>query len=152
VRFLCLLALALAAPVRAESRVVRFTCVIGDGRTRILPRAREEDLDDEMRCRASVRGLGGRSARDLVAEISLLPPSGPPRVAASDHLSPDAEPDGAEVRSLLLPASTWLSAVDWRGKPPRLRLVLHVYDRPSAGQKRWRLIATGQVDFGRRKR
>jgi hypothetical protein len=145
------LALLLAAPVHAEPRVVRFACVIADGRTRILPRAREEDLDDEMRCQIVVRELGGRSPGDLVAEVSLQPPSGPPRVAASDRLGP-GERDGAELRALILPHATWLSAVDWRTRPPRLRLVLRIYDRPSPGQKRWRLVASSPLDFGRRKR
>jgi hypothetical protein len=143
-------ALLLAASARGEPRVVRFACEISDARTRIFPRAREEDLDDEMQCQASVRDLGGRSARDLVAEVSLIPPSGPPRVAASDKLSPAA--GGAELRALILPHATWLSAVDWRARPPRLRLVLRIYDRPSPGQTRWRLVATRPLDFGRRKR
>jgi hypothetical protein len=151
-RLLWIVALLLAAPARAEPRVARFTCAIGDGRARILPRAREESLDDELRCQASLRGLGGRSARDLVAEVSLLPAAGQPRVAASDRLSPGADPDTAELRALLLPSSTWLAAVDWRARPPRLRLVLRIYDKPSPGQKRWRLVAAAPLELGRRKR
>jgi hypothetical protein len=131
--------------------VVRFACVIGDDRSQIFPREREEDVDDEMQCQASVRDLGGRSARDLVAEVSLVRPGGPPRVAGSDKLSPAAR-DGAELQALILPHATWLSAVDWRARPPRLRLVLRIYDRPSPGQKRWRLVASSQLELGRRKR
>ena len=144
-------ALLLAAPAHAEPKVVRFTCAIGDGRTRVLPRAKEEDVDDEMRCQATIRDLGGRSASDLVAEVSLLPASGPARVAATDKLSP-AGRDGAELHALL-PHATWLSAVDWRARPPRLRLVLHIYDKPSPGQKKWRLIATSRpLELGGKKR
>jgi hypothetical protein len=134
----------------ADPRIAAFTCAIGDNRTRILPRAREEDADDEMHCRASVRSLGGRSAADLVAEVSLLPPAAPARVAASDRLTPAAA-DTGELGSLILPAATWLSAVDWRARPPRLRLVLRIYDKPPPGQKRWRLVASRQLDFGGRR-
>ena len=136
---------------QAAPQIERFTCAIGDNRTRILPRPREEDADDEMRCRVSVRSLGGRSPADLVAEISLLPPAAPARVAASDRLSPTAA-DSGELRALILPAATWLPAVDWRARPPRLRLVLRIYDKPPPGQKRWRLVATRQLDFGGRAR
>jgi hypothetical protein len=55
--------LLLTAPAHAEPRVQRFTCEIGDGRTRILPRAREENADDEIRCSATLRGLGGPQPR-----------------------------------------------------------------------------------------
>jgi hypothetical protein len=143
--------LLVAAAARNEPRVVTFACQVGDGRTRVLARALEENSDDEMSCRARVQGLGGRSAADLVAEISLLPPSGPARVAATDKLA-GTDPDAAELRGLLLPHATWMSAVDWRTRPARVRLVLRIYDKPSPGQKRWRLVATGQLEFGRRKR
>jgi hypothetical protein len=29
--------------------------------------------------------------------------------------------------------------------------VLRIYDKPSPGQKRWRLVASGQLELGRRK-
>jgi hypothetical protein len=145
-------ALLLAAPVHAEPKVVRFVCEIDDGRTRLLPRAKEEDVDDEMHCQATVHDLGGRSASDLVAEVSLLPATGPARVAATDKLSPTGR-DGAELRALILPHATWFSAVDWRARPPHLRLVLRIYDKPSPGQKKWRLIATSRpLEVGGRKR
>jgi hypothetical protein len=136
----------------ARPRLVRFACHIGDGRTGVLvPRAREESTDDEMRCRASLRGLGGRSPTDLVAELRLLPPRTSFRVVASDRLSAaEDDRDAARLEALFVPHETWLPAVDWRGRDgPRVRLVLCVYDRPSRGSKRWRLIATRQLQLGR---
>src|SRR5688572_19963053 len=109
-----LLALILAAtPLAASPRIAAFACQIGeDGRTRIhATREREENADDELHCRASLRGLGGRSPADLVAELRVLPPTGPFRVVASQPLSPGSTADGARLSQLLVPNSTWISAV-----------------------------------------
>jgi hypothetical protein len=141
-----------AAAAVARPRVVAFDCHIGDGRTRILvPREREESTDDEIQCRASLRGLGGRSAPDLVAELRVLPPGERFRVVASDKLShAEGQRDAAQLEALLVPHATWVSAVDWRARgAPRVRLVLCIYDKPSRGGKRWRLIATRQLELGR---
>jgi len=136
---------ALAAP-----RVASFACAIGDGgRSRLHPsRAREEQADDELLCRATLQGLNGRSPSDLVAELRVLPPTGPFRVVASQSLAAGARSDGALLQQLPVPSTTWISAVDWRSRGgPRLRLVLRILDKPSPGQKRWRVVATRTLEL-----
>jgi hypothetical protein len=148
---LAALCATLALPAGAAPRLAGVACEIGEkGRTRLFSsRAREEDADDELHCRASLRGLGGRSATDLVAELRVLPPGGPFRVVASQPLSP-ADADGARLQPLLVPSTTWISAVDWRARGgPRIRLVLTILDKPSPGQKRWRVVATRNLELRR---
>ena len=145
-----LLALLLAAiPATSGPRLATFTCEIGAGRSRLFAsRAREERADDELQCRASLRGLNGRSAPDLIAELRLLPPTGPFRVVASQPLSPADTADAARMQELFVPSSTWVSAVDWRAKGgPRIRMMLRILDRPSPGQKRWRVVATRTLEL-----
>jgi hypothetical protein len=91
-----------------------------------------------------VRGLGGRSPADLVAELRVLPPRGPYRVVASGALE-DESPDRARGPEIFVPHSTWVSAVDWRAR--RLRLVLCVLDKPARGSKRWQLVATRRLEL-----
>jgi hypothetical protein len=128
----------------AAPRIVAFNCKIGDGRRVMVTAAHEDGSDDEMSCRVSVRGLGGRSAADLVAELRLLPPRGPFRVVASGALESDAT-DLARAPEIFVSHSTWPSAVDWRAR--RLRLVLYVLDRPPRGSKRWQTVATRRLDL-----
>ena len=143
--FLLVAPRAVAAP-----RVATFACAIGDdGRRRLhTSRAREEQADDELLCRASLQGLNGRSPSDLVAELRVLPPTGPFRVVASQPLGPGRGADGAQLQQLPVPSTTWISAVDWRAKGgPRIRLVLRILDKPSRGQKRWRVVATRTLEL-----
>jgi hypothetical protein len=141
--FTCL-ALAPSRAAQAAPEITAFKCQIGEGR-RISPsRVHEEDSDDEVACRASVRGLRGRSPADLVAEIHLLPPRGPVRVVASAPLEGDST-DRGRAPGIFVPHSTWTSAVDWRAR--RLRLVLRVLDRPPPGSKRWRIVATRRLEL-----
>lgn len=146
------LLLLLAPPALAAPRLAAFRCQIGEaGRTRLHPtRDREEEADDELLCRASLQGLNGRSPSDLVAELRLLPPAGPFRVVGSQPLTAAGAADAARLPELVVPSSTWLSAVDWRARGgPRIRLVLRILDRPSPGQKRWRVVATRNLELRR---
>jgi hypothetical protein len=136
----------------AAPRLDTFRCQIGEqGRTRLhATRDREEDADDELMCRARLLGLNGRSPADLIAELRVLPPAGPFRVVASQPLDPGGRADAARLSELLVPSSTWISAVDWRARGgPRIRLVLRILDRPSPGQKRWRVVATRNLELRR---
>jgi hypothetical protein len=137
-------ALAGATTAEAAPRIVAFDCKIGDGRRVMVTAAHEEGSDDEISCRIAVRGLGGRSPADLVAELRLLPPRGPYRVVASGALE-DESPDRARAPDIIVPHSTWVSAVDWRAR--RLRLVLCVLDKPPPGSKRWQLVATKRLEL-----
>jgi hypothetical protein len=138
-----------ALPGPSGPRLATFTCEIGEGRSRLFPsRAREENADDELQCRASLRGLKGRSATDLIAELRVLPPAGPFRVVASQPLSATDSSDGARLQGLIVPSSTWVSAVDWRAKGgPRIRMELRILDKPGPGQKRWRVVASRNLEL-----
>ncbi len=156
-------ALALAAgAAQAAPRIATFQCRIGDGRGVFPSRTEEEDSDDELICRVSLAGLGGRSPADLVAELRILPPHGAVRVVATAAFEPVGAADRAQVRELVVPHGTWSDAVDWpprraressaQGRPgsrPRLRLVLCVRDRPAPGQTSWRLMARKRLDIPR---
>ena len=145
-----LLVVLAAAPAQAGVRVASFTCVIGSGRTQVLlPRAREEDVNDELLCRATVAGIGGRSPRDLAVELRLLPPVGGYRVVATETLEPGSGRGLAAIDELAVSHATWLATVDWRDRvAPRVRLLLRVLDRPSPGTTRWRLLAQRRLDLG----
>jgi hypothetical protein len=145
-----LLLAAAAEPAQAGARVLSFSCEIGSGRTRVLvPRAREENSNDELLCRAVVGGIGGRNARDLAVELRLLPPQGDYRVVASSHLEPGERRGRAEIDELAVPHASWATAIDWRRpKTPRVRLLLRVLDRPSPGSTRWRVLATRRLELG----
>jgi hypothetical protein len=115
----------------------------------LVPRAREENSNDELICRAVVGGIGGRNARDLAVELRLLPPQGGYRVVASSHLEPGERRGRAEIDELAVPHASWAAAIDWRSPTtPRVRLLLRVLDRPSPGSTRWRVLATRRLELG----
>jgi hypothetical protein len=135
------LLLLLSGPALGGPRVTAFECQIGSGRGIHAQRDEEQESDDELACHATVSDLGGRAAADLVAELRALPPRGSFRALASAAL----EPAGLRARSpeLYVNHSTWSSAIDWRG--PSLRLVLCILDRPAAGARAWRIVATTRL-------
>jgi hypothetical protein len=145
---LCLGALA-AAPAQARPRVAELSCQIGRHRTGVLvPRAAEEDSDDELDCRAMVSGVTAPRGHEVAAELRVLPPAGPFRVVGSGRLERAAEaPALARLDELVVPHSTWASGVDWRNQDsPRVRLELRIYVRAPA-RPGWRLIATRRLDL-----
>jgi hypothetical protein len=146
--------LAQASPAAAAPRLASFTCAIGDGRKRVLPRKEEADrADDELQCRATLAGLRGRSGTELVAELRILTPTGPPRVVATAAFARSQDvPGRAVLDELVVPHATWTAAVDWGASPrPIVRLALNVYARePATRRPRWRLLLSGTLDLGSR--
>ena len=138
------------APVAAAPNILTFRCQIdGRPRTRVLPPLQERDSYDELLCRVAVTGLGGRSARDLAVELLLLPPDGSYRVVATSHLEPAGGRDRAKLDELVVPHATWAAGIDWRDrKRPRLRLQLRLLDKPAAGDRQWRQLATRGWELG----
>jgi hypothetical protein len=137
-----------APPAAARPRVAEISCQIGDHRTGVLvPRADEDQSDDELDCRVLVSGLGATRA-PLAAELRVLPPTGPFRVVASQPLQRvERTPGQARLDQLLVPHSTWASGVDWRDREsPRVRLELRIYVR-AGGRPAWRLLAARRLDL-----
>jgi hypothetical protein len=147
------LVLAAAAPALAAPRIVSFGCRIDGRRTRVLPPAEEGDSYDELLCRVAVTGLAGRSARDLAVELLLLPPDGSYRVVATSHLEPSERRDRGQLDELAVPHATWAAGID-RSDPrrPRIRLQVRLLDRPPAGSRQWRLLATRAWELGGKSR
>jgi hypothetical protein len=144
-----ILALTMLAtvPAAARPRVAELACEMGRHRTGVLvPRAAEDSSDDELACRLVVSGLAVPSLQPLAVEMRLLPPVGPFRVVASQPLERwDASPGQAGLDELLVPHSTWASAIDWRNRrAPRVRLEVRVYGKASPG---WRLITSRRLDL-----
>jgi hypothetical protein len=141
--------LAAAVPAAAAPKILTFRCQIDGRRTRVLPPRQERDSYDELLCRVSVTGLAGRSARDLAVELLLLPPDGSYRVVATSHLEPGRGRDRAKLDELVVPHATWSSGIDWRNpKRPRLRLQVRLLDKPAAGGRQWRQLATRGWELG----
>jgi hypothetical protein len=142
--------LAAAVPAAAAPKILTFRCQIDGRRTRVLPPEQERDSYDELLCRVAVTGLAGRSARDLAVELLLLPPDGSYRVVATSHLEPaERGRDRAKLDELVVPHATWSAGIDWRDrKAPRLRLQVRLLDKPSAGSKQWRQLATRGWELG----
>jgi hypothetical protein len=162
-----------AGTAHASPRIAAFECRIGEGRGVLPSRAEEGDSDDELICRVTLAGLGGRSPSDLVAELQIVPRAGPFRVVASTEFEPvDSAGERAQIREMVVPHGTWSDTVDWSAPPsrrsatrtaatvhhpsrhtrssrPGLRLVLCVRDRPPPGQTSWRLIARKRLDIPR---
>jgi hypothetical protein len=131
------LVLALATAPAAGPRVYTFSCELGDGRTHLLSRARENESEDELRCRAVIIGLPPGDA-ELAGELRLRAPGGRLRVVASSTF----ERDGTEatIQELLVPHATFAPAIWWRPPTrPRLLLELHVFTRHPR-QRRWRTL------------
>jgi hypothetical protein len=139
---LALVALALVAKAGGP-RVAELACQMGDHRTGVLvPREDEDSSDDELDCRALVAGVG--PGGQLAVELRVLPPLGPFRVVATSRLDPTGRQ--ARLEQLLVPHSTWSSAVDWRNpRSPRLRLELRVYARTA--RTRWGLLTARRLDI-----
>jgi hypothetical protein len=142
--------LAAAVPAVAAPKIVGFRCQIDGRRTRVLPPQQERDSYDELLCRVSVAGLAGRSARDLAVELLLLPPDGSYRVVATSHLEPaERGRDRAKLDELVVPHATWSAGIDWRDrKRPRLQLQVRLLDKPTAGSRQWRQLATRGWELG----
>jgi hypothetical protein len=144
------LGLALAGHAQGRPRVTTFACQIGGHRTGVLvPRADEEDSDDELECQAVVAGLGAAGRRPLAAELRVLPPRGPFWVVGSAPLNwAQARPDEARLPNLFIPHLTWSSGVDWRRqRAPRVRLELRVFGQ-GGGPRSWRLLASRRLELG----
>jgi hypothetical protein len=143
-----------AAPALAAPKIVSFGCRIDGRRTRVLPPAEERDSYDELLCRVTVAGLGGRSARDLAVELLLMPPDGSYRVVATSHLEPSERGrDRGQLDELAVPHATWAAGID-RSDPrrPRVRLMVRLLDRPPTGSRQWRLLATRAWELGGKSR
>jgi hypothetical protein len=149
-----MLAAVAAPPALARPRLVSFACHV-DGRTRsFLPAPQERDSYDELLCRVSVAGLGGRSPGDLAVELRLLPPDGSYRVVATSPLEPaDAGRGQARIDELVVPHASWVAGLDRRDPAsPRLRLELRLLDRPSPGSRSWRLVDVRPLELGARRK
>jgi hypothetical protein len=144
------LAAALLGPARVEAapKIAAFACMIGEGRGIFLKRADEDRSEDELVCRVSLSHLGGRSASDLVAELRIVPPTGPFRVVATTVFeSVEGARNRAQLDEVVVPHGTWAPAIDWRRRSPGLRIVLCIRDRPAPGSSPWPLVARKTLDI-----
>jgi hypothetical protein len=146
--------MALAPAARGRARLIGLACTIGGGRTHVLvPRAEEEASDDELTCRAELAGRLPATV-ELAGELRIFGPAGV-RVVAVGAFERDGD-DRARLDGLVVPHSTWATAVSWREKRrPRLRVELRAYLKPpsaGAGRRGWLLVARGGVSFGGQRR
>jgi hypothetical protein len=142
------MALAPAA-ARGQARLVGLSCAIGSGRTHVLvPRAEEETSDDELTCRAELAGRFPATG-ELAGELRIFGPEGV-RVVAMGLF--EREGERAKLDGLVVPHSTWATAVSWADRRrPRLRVELRVYRKPASAasaRRAWRLVASGGFFLG----
>jgi len=141
--------LALPASASAHTRVLKFACSFGDGRTHLLARDLESGSDDALYCWVQLGGVSERRAPRLAGELLAVKGGRRHTLQLADF---EPRPDRYQQAALELAVGhdVWFSSVDWkRGARPRLHLLLRVYDRRNSSQRRrWQPVLAAAADVG----
>jgi hypothetical protein len=154
-RALLLAATGLLASAAALARpsVVKLACVLGDGRTHLMvPQASEADSDDALICQLELGKVTEEAAADLVGELRVVRPDRRQQVVAIGDLEPREDRFRRASVELVAPHENWFPSVDWKGKSPRVHLVVTVRKRDdSLPREQWTQVLTSRLDLGHRR-